>query len=111
VAQVAEILHPSLDLEERVSRLLIRLNVGVPPAAVDLAKQVGNRLMRGEYLQLLKAELCSIDAIEVASDSDLLLNLNYDEEKLALVRKAVESHRQQKLESIPYSPILEPFES
>ncbi|WP_445174803.1 DEAD/DEAH box helicase [Microcoleus sp.] len=111
VAQVAEILHPSLDLEERVSRLLIRLNVGVPPAAVDLAKQVGNRLTRGEYLQLLKAELCSIDAIEVASDSDLLPNLNHDQEKLVLVRKAVKSHRQQELESIPSSSILEPFES
>jgi replicative superfamily II helicase len=111
VAQVAEILHPSLDLEERVSRLLIRLNVGIPPAAVDLAKQVGNRLTRGEYLQLLSAGLCSIEAIEAASDSILLPYLNHNDEKLAVLRRAVELHRQQALESIPSSPILEPFES
>ncbi|GBE93656.1 DEAD/DEAH box helicase [Nostoc cycadae] len=111
VAQVAGILHPNLDLDEPISRLLIRLNVGVPPAAVDLAKQVATRLTRGEYLQLLHAGLCNIDAIETVSDSDILSHLNHDIEKLAIVRKAVKQHRQQELEPTLLSPILEPFES
>jgi replicative superfamily II helicase len=111
VAQVAVLLHPTLDLEDRLSRLLVRLNVGVPAIAVDLARQAGSRLTRGDYLQLLKAGLCSIDAIEASSDMVLLSYLGDDEAKLAVVRKAVEIHRQQELESILPSTMLEPFES
>lgn len=37
-ARIAEILHPELDLAERVNRLAIRLTYGVPSAAVNLAE-------------------------------------------------------------------------
>src|SRR5690349_2378062 len=58
VTRVAELLHPGLDLSERCSRLLTRLEVGVPAAAVPLAAQAGTRLTRGDYLSLLRAGLC-----------------------------------------------------
>lgn len=111
VVQVAGILHPSLDLEENLSRLLIRLSVGVPVAAVDLAKQAGLRLTRGDYLQLLNVGLCSIEAIESSTDTVLLSHLGNDEVKLAVVRRAAEVHRQQEREYIPPLPILELYES
>lgn len=37
IAQVAELLHPTLNLADRVTRLLIRLNLGVPVQIIDLA--------------------------------------------------------------------------
>jgi hypothetical protein len=40
-ARVSEILHPELDLGERVWRLAIRLTLGVPASAVDLAREAG----------------------------------------------------------------------
>lgn len=110
VVRVAGILHPGLDLEEKLARLLIRLSIGVPAAAVDLAKQAGNQLTRGDYLRLLKAGLCSINAIEASTDSVLLSHLDNDEQRLAVVHRAVEVHRQQEREPIASLPILEPYE-
>jgi hypothetical protein len=91
--------------------LLIRLNAGVPASAVELTKQAGSRLTRGDYLQLCQAGLCGIDAIESSEDAVLLAHLGNDKEKLAVVRQAVDAHRQQEREHSFISPILEPYES
>jgi hypothetical protein len=48
---------------QRVARLLARLEVGVPVAVIDLASIAGNQLARGDYHNLLKAGLYSIEAI------------------------------------------------
>jgi helicase len=110
VGKIAEILHPGLELGERIKRLLTRLDIGLPAAAVDLATQAGTRLTRGDYLQLLKGGLCEIDAIEASSDDLILACLGKDQEKLAIVRKATEAHRRKEREKIAVPPILDPYE-
>jgi helicase len=109
VARVAEVLHPGLDLRERVARLLARLEVGVPAAVIDLASIAGNRLARGDYHNMLKAGLGSIEAIEKSPDEELRALLG-DAEKLRVVREAVETYRERERELAPVSPILPPYE-
>ena len=108
VARVAEILHPSLDLADRMTRLFVRLETGVPAAAVDLAAQAGGRLTRADYQSLIRAGLCSIDALTAASDEKILAFLGGNKAKLLDLRSAVEKHheREKTKESTP--PIL-PF--
>jgi replicative superfamily II helicase len=111
VSKVAAIVHPSLDLNGRMERLLTRLEVGVPPAAVDLATHAGSRLARGDYRSLLEAGLCSIEAIENCLDEELLKLLSGNKAKLSAVRAATKAYRRQQDEhSIP-SPIIPPYES
>ncbi len=110
VARVAEILHPNLDMGYRLSRLLTRLEVGVPVALIDLASIAGNSLARGNYHNLLKAGLASIEALETISDDELLLVLAGDGEKLIVVRDAIKIFRERELESIPIQPILTTYE-
>ncbi|KRQ93041.1 DEAD/DEAH box helicase [Bradyrhizobium valentinum] len=85
-ARVAEILHPTLDLGNRVGRLAIRLTYGIPSAAVDLAQLAGADLLRGDYCRLASAHLCEPDQISAASDEQLLTCLDKDKRKLQLVR-------------------------
>ncbi|MFY9556144.1 MAG: DEAD/DEAH box helicase, partial [Blastocatellia bacterium] len=111
VAGIAKILHPGLDLDERVSKLLTRLEVGVPSAAVELAALAGSRLARGDYQRLLKANQCTIAAIEQSSNEELLGSLNGDELKLAILRDAVRISRERQSEQTASSPVLPPYEA
>lgn len=95
VVRVAELLHPGLDLSDRLTRLVTRLEVGVPGAAVDLATQTGTKLSRGDYHRLLKAGLCAIDAIEQSDDAVLLVCLENNPTKLRAVRRGVQLFREQ----------------
>jgi helicase len=106
--RVAEILHPSLDLGKRVARLLIRLEIGVPDAAADLAAVAGSRLARGDYHRLLKAGRCTIDAVEQSSDEELLDYLTSDKEKVAVLRNAVRTHCERQNDQEASTPILPP---
>jgi helicase len=92
VGRIVEILHPGADLTGRVSRLLTRLETGVPSSAVALASSAGDQLTRADYLGLIGAGLSGPDVIEKASDEALLNALGRDAEKLREVRKAVERH-------------------
>jgi len=94
IASIAEISRPDLDLSERVRKLLVRLEFGIPAIAVDLAVQTGNALTRGDYQKLILAKLASIDAIENSSNSILLEYLNQSQEKLSLLREAVVKHKE-----------------
>jgi helicase len=87
-ARVAEILNPTLDLNDRVGRLSIRLTYGVPSAATDLAREAGADLLRGDYCRLSRAGLCDPDRIEQATDNQLFDCLDNDKRKLALLREA-----------------------
>ncbi len=95
-ARVAEILHPQLDLSERVQKLAVRLTYGVPGTVVDLAREAGGNLTRGEYCALVEARLEVVAAIESASDADILRVLDQDDEKLSIVRKAAQSAAERK---------------
>jgi helicase len=109
-ARVAEILNPNLDLRDRVGRLTIRLTYGVPAAAVDLARECGSRLLRGDYCSLANATLCDTAAIEGAPDAALLACLGKDADKLAVVRDAVGAMKaRRQFESTLQTPVLEPY--
>lgn len=110
VTRIAEILHPELELEHRLARLLARLDIGVPAAATDLAIQAGARLSRGDYLRLLEFGLCDVNVLENKADEEILPYIDDNSEKLAVVRQAIEAHRQQEEELKFTSPILEPYE-
>lgn len=92
-ARIAEILNPGLDLSSRVARLTIRLTYGVPSAAVDIAREAGNALQRGDYCSLAELKLASIDALDAASDDVLLRAIGNDREKVAALRNAAGASR------------------
>ena len=108
VAQVATILHTGLDLASRVTRLLTRLDVGVPVAAVEIAQYAGSRLSRGDFQQLIKANLSTAAAVEAASDDTLIQCLGGNAERAEAVRDAARRFRD--LDVIAISPILPPYE-
>lgn len=110
VCRVAEMVHPGLDLGARAERLLTRLEVGVPPSAVDLATHAGSRLSRGDYRGLLEAGVCSVDAVEKCPDEELLRLLSGSRPKLAAVRAAVASYRAQQEEGAISPPLIPPYE-
>ncbi len=88
VARVAHFLYPDMELADRVARLLIRLELGVPGGAVEIARHAGTRLARGDYQDLVKAGLNTVEAIESANDDVILNCLSGDREKLRIVRNS-----------------------
>lgn len=109
-ARVAEILHPTLDLGDRVSRLAVRLTHGVPAAAVDLAKLGGADLLRGDYRRLADAKLSEPDHIDAATDGQILACVDMDKSKLALVRELAKRIAKHRAEAIKAStPILDTY--
>lgn len=87
-ARVAELLHPDLRLEDRVERLSLRLNLGIPGLVVNLARYAGTELTRGDYLRLTAAQLIDPEVIAAADDDALLSCLDGDRRRLAIVRDA-----------------------
>jgi helicase len=109
-ARVAEILHPTLDLGDRVSRLAIRLTYGVPSAAVELAQLAGADLLRGDYCRLAAAGLCEPDQISVASDDQILACVDKDKRKLELVREVAKRIAERRARAVkPSVPVLEGY--
>ena len=95
VARVATILHPELDLTERVPRLLMRLELGVPAGAVALARHAGALLTRGDYQALVKASLNTPEAVEASNDETLLTCVGGEVEKVHVVREAAAAIREE----------------
>jgi helicase len=109
-ARVAEILHPTLDLGDRVGRLAIRLTYGIPGTAVDLARFAGSDLLRGDYGRLAAAGLCEPDAIDRATDAQILECVDRSKLKLALVRSAAKDIRRRREQAAkPSGPVLEAY--
>jgi helicase len=109
IAGIAETLHVGLDLSERVRKLLIRLEFGIPAVAVDLATQVGNVLTRGDYQKLIHAGLANMEAIENSTDTILLEYLDHSLEKVSFIREAVIKHKERITSPISY-PLLPSYE-
>jgi len=111
-ARVAELLHPHLNLEGRLARLVTRLTYGAPAVAADLARYAGGALLRGDYLRLAAAGLCEPESIESTDDAALLACVDGDRVRLSVIREAAESlkhHREQTAEaSTPTLPTYEP---
>jgi replicative superfamily II helicase len=109
-ARVAEILHPTLDLGDRIGRLTLRLTYGVPAAAVDLAQMAGADLLRGDYCRLAAEKLCAPEEVSNASDDQLLACLDNDRRKLKLVRDAAARMGKQRAQSANLSsPVLQAY--
>jgi len=110
VARVAEILHPGLDLGEKLRLLMVRLEAGVPSALAEVAAQTGTLLGRADYLRLLGAKITTIAAVAVATDEKLLECVGGSAEKLSTLRRAVEDDRRTQAAKVPMRPILPPPE-
>ncbi len=109
-ARVSEILYPGLDLGDRVSRLTLRLTYGIPSAAVDLAHEAGNNLLRGDYTRLAQQKLCEPAAIQAATDAALLACVDSDVRKLRVIRDAAEKvHDRRERTALAAMPVLEPY--
>lgn len=108
-ARVAEILYPELDLHERVERLAIRLTYGIEGHLVDLAKHVGNILSRADYARLSKKSLYTPDALDQATDSEILSCLELSVEKLEAVREATKAMRKNASKEVHPIFMLEPY--
>jgi len=106
VVRVASLLHPGLDLPARQERLLVQLELGLPPGAVDLALLTGDRLARADYLRLLGARLRAVDAIDAGEDEALLACLDENWEKLRVLRRAVRVARERDRDEIPLDALL-----
>jgi ATP-dependent DNA helicase len=112
-ADIAEILHPDLDLAERVSRLVVRLDLGIEGAAVDLARHTRGRLSRGDYRSLVAAHLILPANIKAASDGAILACAAGNRTKLRIIREGADAmveqaRRQAAQQSLP---ILEPYQA
>jgi len=57
IARAAQLLHAGLDLEQRVARLLLRLELGIPGPVVDLARYAECTLDRADYRRLAEARI------------------------------------------------------
>jgi len=93
IARTAELLHAGLDLEQRVARLLLRLDLGIQGPAVDLARFTQRALDRADYRRLCEAGLTTREALAGAEDTRLLPLLGNDRRKVAAVRDALERWR------------------
>lgn len=110
VVGVAELIHPGIELSDLQKRILVRLELGLPSASFEIAEFTGSRLARRDYLRLLASGLSSIEAIQASDDRSLLLAVDGDKEKLAVLRTAVQSHEYRRTEEAGQAPILPPPE-
>lgn len=109
-ARVAEILLPGLDLGDRVSWLTLRLTYGIPGSAVDLAREAGMDLLRGDYTRLTQQELCEPAAIQAATDASLLACIDNDVRKLRVIREAADKVQDRRdRAALAARPVLEPY--
>ncbi|MEJ0053158.1 MAG: DEAD/DEAH box helicase [bacterium] len=106
IARIAELLNPGFDLSNRVSRLLIRLEIGVPAAGVELGSRIGRILTRGDYLNLLKAGISTAEQFETADEKVLLSCLGDSTDKLEQAKLALENTSQE--EPAPMMPPILP---
>ncbi|WID99678.1 DEAD/DEAH box helicase (plasmid) [Bosea vestrisii] len=109
-AKVAEILHPSLKLSDRVSRLTVRLTYGIPAPAVDLAREAGNELLRGDYCRLAHSGLCEPVAIDNADEATILACVDGNKRKLEVIRRASRQTTERRSKAAkPATPILQAY--
>lgn len=90
VARVAELLHPNLDLSQRVESLLTRLELGIPGSAVELAAAGQDRLSRAALLRLVEADLETTEEVLAAPHKRLVDAVGGDNELAEVVRAAAE---------------------
>ncbi len=83
------LIHPGLDLGERLERLLVRLNLGVAASVADIAGQARTALDRGDYQRLAAMAMGDPEVIANATN-EALLALVGSLGKVTVVRQAAE---------------------
>ena len=81
-------------MQQRVTRLLLRLELGIQGPMVDFARHARRTLDRADYRRLCKAGMTALEALAESEDSTLLPLLGNDPRKIARVRDAVERWRE-----------------
>lgn len=110
IARAAEILHSGIDLQQRVPRLLLRLELGIRGPAVDLARYAERRLDRADYQRLCDAKLTEREALAAVHDDTLLRLFGRDASKVRVVRDALELWRTARPAPAP-APALPGYEA
>jgi replicative superfamily II helicase len=105
VAQAADIVHAGTDLKQRLPRLMLRLELGIRGAAVELARYAERRLDRADYQRLCDGKLTEREALAAASDQTLLPLLGGDAGKVRVVREALERWRVARPTPAPAPPL------
>lgn len=110
VTKVAELLHPGLDLSDRLTKLLVRLELGLPTNAVEIAKPLKNQINRGDYLRLVNSGLTSVEAMKNCSDEILLNCLDRSRSKLSTIKRILENYKDPETHSQSNGNVLPPPE-
>jgi ATP-dependent DNA helicase len=84
VCGIAELIYSHLDLTERLDRLRLRLQIGLPAELVPLAERLGDRLTRADYLALATAGLSDPAVAASATDDELAAALASTQKVLTL---------------------------
>ncbi len=110
VSDIAQVLHPELDLGDRIKRLTTRLEIGIPAKAMFIGEQTGSALSRPDYQRLIVAGLHDWEAIEKAGDKELLDCVDGSTIKLDAIRKAAVDRLQSKDDEVLLAPLLPAYE-
>lgn len=110
VARIVEILFPNIDLSNRASRLLVRLELGIPGSLVELGFRIGRIFNRGDYLNLLKVGVDTVEQFENAGKEKLLACLGNDDKKLEQAKLALKNYQSEEM-IIVTSPILPTYQA
>lgn len=105
VVSIAEILHPELNFSDKVSKLLLRLELGIPSSIRELAEVLGRTLNRGEYLELSKRGINSIDQFINTDEQVLLSVLSLDKIEEAKFKIEQNIQEQSKISALPEIPL------
>lgn len=89
ILEIAQLVHPAVDLTRLAETLPVQLELGVPERLSSLARVIGQRFTRSDYLQLRDAGFVDVASIAAATDDALLVPLNGSRAKLRLLRQAV----------------------
>jgi helicase len=89
VIRVAEVLHHT-DLAELESKLMLRLQIGLPAAVIPIATALGTDLGRPQYLALHGAGLTTAERLSAADPAQLLAICGGDEEASQQIRDALQ---------------------
>lgn len=92
IARVAEILHEDIDASAQLSRLLVRLDLGIPGAVAELGSYAGRSLERGDYRQLMEAGLVTFESLSDPKNDGILEKM-LGKPKCGLLRMALEQWR------------------
>lgn len=111
VGDIAQLLHPDLEIGDRVKRLTIRLEIGIPARALFIGEYTGSALARPDYLRLTAAGLSDWGAIEKAGDEQLLDCVDGSVIKLAAIRKAAVDRRVTNNDNDLLAPLLPVYEA